>query len=215
MKSNEEINPHVRAAKEIVPLLIDNIKASESVFVITVAGESGSGKTETGSAIGQELRKHDIASVVLNQDNYFFLPPTQNDAKRKSDPAWLGPWKEVNLPLLGQNIRDAKNGSNSIEVPFIEYFSTEIETRLVDLKGLKVLIVEGTYVSLLRDADIRIFIAANYIDTLPYRKLRNRGNEVNDPFVENILATEHKIISGHRFLADFLIYKDYTVKSNL
>jgi len=36
---------------------------------------------------------------------------------------------------------------------------------------------------------------------------------VNDPFVENILETEHKIIAGHKFLADFVITKDYDVIS--
>ncbi|NJO90121.1 MAG: hypothetical protein HC831_15120 [Chloroflexia bacterium] len=49
------------------------------------------------------------------------------------------------------------------------------------------------------------------MDTLPYRQKRNRGNEVHDPFVENILITEHKIIAGHKFLADFIIDKDYNV----
>jgi uridine kinase len=34
---------------------------------------------------------------------------------------------------------------------------------------------------------------------------------VQDPFVENILNTEHKIIAGHKFLADFVIDKDYNV----
>jgi uridine kinase len=34
---------------------------------------------------------------------------------------------------------------------------------------------------------------------------------VNDPFVEGILETEHKIIAGHKFLADIIITKDYDV----
>lgn len=48
---------------------------------------------------------------------------------------------------------------------------------------------------------------------MEHRKKRNRGNEVNDPFIENVLVTEHKIISGHMLLADFLITKDYEVIS--
>ena len=72
-------------------------------------------------------------------------------------------------------------------------------------------VAEGTYTTLLRHVDLRIFIDANYHDTLKYRKMRNRGNEVKDPFVEGILETEHKIISGHVFLADVVISKDYDV----
>jgi uridine kinase len=49
------------------------------------------------------------------------------------------------------------------------------------------------------------------LKTLEDRKKRNRGNEVNDAFTENILATEHKIIAGHKQLADFVINDDFEV----
>ena len=73
------------------------------------------------------------------------------------------------------------------------------------------IIVEGTYTSLLKSVDTKIFIDEDYKETLKYRKRRNRGNEVNDPFVESVLETEHKIIAGHKFLADIIITKDYEV----
>ena len=34
---------------------------------------------------------------------------------------------------------------------------------------------------------------------------------MNDPFTELVLATEHKIIAGHKYLADFIINDDYEV----
>jgi uridine kinase len=34
---------------------------------------------------------------------------------------------------------------------------------------------------------------------------------VGDPFIELVLMTEHKIIAGHKQLADFVISKDYDV----
>ena len=77
--------------------------------------------------------------------------------------------------------------------------------------GVKVIIAEGTYTSLLKHVDTRVFIARNRLDTLEHRKKRNRGNEVGDPFIENVLKIEHKIIAGHRQLADFVITKDYEV----
>lgn len=57
-----------------------------------------------------------------------------------------------------------------------------------------------------------MFIARNRLDTLEHRQKRNRGNEVGDPFIENVLKLEHKIIAGHRQLADFVITRDYDVK---
>ncbi|NTW25298.1 MAG: hypothetical protein HGA37_11390 [Lentimicrobium sp.] len=208
---NNSDNPHVKAAKLIAAGITDRISLKASVYIITVAGESGSGKTETGKALLVELGKQGIQAVLLNQDNYFHLPPAENDAKRKSDPLWLGPHEEVNMQLMQNNLNDAVKGYDAIVVPAIDYHAGTKVNQTVGLKGIKVIIFEGTYVSLLKNVDVRVFITSNYIDTLPYRQKRNRGNEVHDPFVENILVTEHKIIAGHRYLADFLISKDCEV----
>jgi uridine kinase len=74
-----------------------------------------------------------------------------------------------------------------------------------------VVIAEGTYTSLLKNIDTRIFIARNRLETFEHRAKRNRGIEMQDPFTEQILLTEHKIIAGHKQLADFVITKDYQV----
>ena len=76
---------------------------------------------------------------------------------------------------------------------------------------MKVVIAEGTYVSLLRHVDRRIFIARNRLETLEHRQRRNRGSEAADPFIEGVLAVEHKIIAGHRALADFVLTRDFDV----
>ena len=74
-----------------------------------------------------------------------------------------------------------------------------------------VVIAEGTYTSLLKHVDRKVFIARNWLDTLDHRKKRNRGNEIGDPFIEQVLTIEHKIIAGHKQLADFVITKEYDV----
>ena len=62
---------HRRAASEIVPHIIDKIRGKNSRYIITVAGESGSGKSETGQAIAEELEKYGIKTVILGQDDSF------------------------------------------------------------------------------------------------------------------------------------------------
>jgi uridine kinase len=210
--NNYSDNPHQKAAKIIVSEIIERIKNKKARFVITVAGESGCGKTETGKAILSELKNNEVNSVLLEQDDYFVLPPASNDAKRKSDPNWLGPHVEVKMEVLENNLKNAVSGASEIEKPSIDYYANSIENIKLSLTGVDVIIAEGTYTSLLRNIDARVFITSTFVDTLPYRKKRNRGNEVQDPFVENILSTEHKIIAGHRYLADFIISKDYDVK---
>jgi uridine kinase len=93
----------------------------------------------------------------------------------------------------------------------IDYNANTVETQIVSLKGVNVIIAEGTYTSLLRNVDTKIFINRNWLLTLEDRKKRNRGDEVSDPFTEKILATEHMIIAGHKHLADFIVTDNYDV----
>ncbi len=202
---------HRRAAGLIVPKIIDSIRNKATRYVITVAGESGSGKSETAKAIAVELEKYEINSVVLGQDDYFLLPPKSNDAKRREDPEWLGPHVEVNLDTLEKNLKDAIGGKAEIVKPLVDYNNNSIEEEKISLAGIKVVIAEGTYTSLLKNVDTKIFIARSRLDTLAHRQKRNRGGEANDPFVEQVLITEHKIIAGHIQLADFVITKNYDV----
>lgn len=202
---------HIAAAAVIVPRIVDAVNSKDGRYTITVAGESGSGKSETGKAIADELEKHGIRSVLLGQDDYFVLPPKSNDAKRREDFDWLGPHVEVRLDLLEGNLIDAINGAGHIVKPLIDYNENSIESETVSLDGIKVVIAEGTYCTLLKNVDTKVFIARNRVDTLEHRQKRNRGSEVGDPFIENILITEHKIIAGHKQLANFVITKDYEV----
>lgn len=204
---------HIRVAALIAPQLIDKIKSKDTRYVITVSGESGSGKSETGKAIADELEKEGIKSVLLGQDDYFVLPPKSNDTKRREDPEWLGPHVEVKMDVLEQNLIDAIEGKSEFVKPLIDYDANSVEDESIKLEGVKVVIAEGTYTALLKNVDTKVFIARNRIDTLEHRKKRNRGNEVGDPFIEQVLITEHKIIAGHRQLADFVITKDYELET--
>ena len=202
---------HKRAAQKIVQKIINEINTKSTRYIITVAGESGSGKSETGKALQDELESHQIKAILLGQDDYFVLPPRANDAKRREDEGWLGPHVEVRMDVLEQNIMDAITGKNTITKPLIDYENNSISEEKVDLSGVKVLIVEGTYTSLLKNVDQRVFINRNFGETLAHRRKRKRGKEVDDPFIEKILATEHKIIAGHKYLADIVIANDYEV----
>jgi uridine kinase len=152
-----------------------------------------------------------IGVVVLGQDDYFVLPPKSNDARRRADPEWLGPHVEVRFDLLQANVDAALAGASAIEKPVIDYDGNAVSSEVVQLEGVRVVIVEGTYVSLLRHVDCRIFIARDRLETLEHRRRRNRGGEAGDPFIEGVLGIEHKIIAGHRALADVVLSRDFEV----
>lgn len=206
---NEEL--YRKVVHTIVANLCEKIIAKSIRYVHTVAGESGSGKSETSKAIAFELEKRGIKTVILGQDDYCYLTPGLNDIKRKEDSNWLGPHVEIKMDLLDNNLRDFIQGKTEITKPVIDPIKNTIEDVKVSLSGVKVVIAEGTYVSLLKNVDARIFIARTWIDTQEDRKKRNRRHEVSDPFTEQILITEHKIIAGHKYLADYIITNNYAV----
>jgi uridine kinase len=114
---------------------------------------------------------------------------------------------EVKLDFLDSNLRSFKQGAKSIYKPLVNYDRDNINTEEMNVGDLQVMIAEGTYTTLLRFSDYRIFIDRDYKDTYSDRK--KRGRDKLEPFVEDVLEREHEIISSHRDRADLLISSDY------
>jgi uridine kinase len=200
---------HRRAAGIIIDRLIDEINASETRYTITVSGESGSGKSETGQALADALEEHGVHAVVLPQDDYYVLPPKSNDAARRANFAWVGT-TEVRLDLITEHLAQAKAGADSITKPLSIYGENRLDEETISLEGAQVVIAEGVYTALCDNVDRRIFIARNRLETMEHRAKRAR--EEFDPFIEEVLKTEHEIISKFRENADIVITRDYDVE---
>lgn len=197
---------HRKAAAQVVDIILRDIQNSHKKYVITVAGESGAGKSEIGASIAEKLGKFNIKAFVFGQDDYFVYPPKTNARQREKDISWVG-MQEVKLDLLDQNMRDAMDGNGIISKPLVDFNADRIGEEKVDLSSFPVLIAEGTYTTALKHADCKVFIDRNKIDTLASRKKRNR--EKQDEFLERILTIEHEIISKHKDMADIVISKEW------
>jgi uridine kinase len=201
---------HRRAAAEIVPALLPRIRGSGGKYTISVAGESGSGKSETATAIADALAEEGIESVIFQQDDYFVHPPKSNDRARRDDIAWVGP-QEVRLDLLDEHLEAFRGGAASIDKPLVDYETDSVTAEDLPTAGARVAISEGTYTSLLENVDTRVFIARDYEATRAHREKRRRDAAELDPFIDEVLKIEHAIISEHRIRADIVINADYSV----
>ena len=197
-----------QTAWKIVEPLLQEIKRAKGIYNISVAGESGAGKSIIAAAIAEQLENEGIKVKIFQQDDYFRLPPFSNDKKRRADLMWVGT-DEVDLNLIDQHLKAAKEGSKTIEKPLVIYPENRITTEIFDMSGIKVCIAEGTYTSLLKNIDKRIFIARDRFDTMEDR--HKRGREVMDTFIEEVLEIEHQIISRHKNKADIIIDKYFHV----
>jgi len=202
---------HVRAARGVVTLLRQLLDGGDR-FAVTIAGESGSGKSETAQAVVDELKSAGVAAVIFQQDDYFVYPPKSNDRARRTDIDWVGP-QEVRLELLDSHLRAFLSGDGSVTKPLVNYTEDSIGEERLDLGDARVAIAEGTYTTLLENASARAFIDRTYLQTRGHREKRQRDASELDAFIERVLAIEHAEIASHKPRASIIIDEDYNASS--
>lgn len=199
---------HVSAARKILKLLFPETRKPQCRFILTIAGESGSGKSEIAAALADSFSQRDMKSIILQQDDYFVHPPKTNENIRRKDIGHVG-LGEVRLDLIDQNLAEIIEGKAAIEKPLVIFDEDRITQEVVSLGGVNVVIVEGTYTTILANAHQRVFIARTYHDTKATRKQRAR--EKQDEFLEKVLKIEHEIISSHLTRASIIVTRNYDV----
>ncbi|GAK60558.1 hypothetical protein U27_00455 [Candidatus Vecturithrix granuli] len=201
---------HLEVAKKMLEILQPRLTGSQGKYTITIAGESGSGKSTTAAALFTILQQQGLSCVLLQQDDYYIYPPITNDHTRRQNPEWRG-LCEVNLTLLDQHLQEFLEGCSQIQKPLIVYAEDRIDHEIIDVEQANILIVEGTFISLLKHVNARIFIDRTYLDTRIDRRKRSRYQAELDNFTEGILAHEHEIVSAHKAFADIIITQNYEV----
>lgn len=204
---------HTKAAEGVYELIKKKVLQKDNTAAITVAGESGSGKSEIAYEIARFFsEKNSLRCIVLAQDDYFMLPPKSNDANRRADIRSVG-MQEVRIELLNEHLLKVKSGSGGVlKKPLIDYGNNKVLYEDINIDNIDIVIAEGTYTTVLKAADIRVFIDRDFNDTLKHR--RERARDTIDNFIEEVLKIEHSIISLQKDSADIIINNEYSVISN-
>lgn len=203
---------HRKAASGIAPIVRKTLDVENARIGVTIAGESGSGKSEIAAALAEALNENGISCVIFGQDDYFVYPPKSNDAARRKDIAWVGP-QEVKLDLLDEHLREFIAGAECIEKPEVVYEDDIVDREILNTADAQVAIAEGTYTTLIPSATHHAFIDRDYTQTRKHREKRNRDASELDAFIDRVLEIEHDIISAHKTKADIIINQDYSVTS--
>ncbi|PJJ85062.1 glycoside hydrolase 100 family protein [Mucilaginibacter auburnensis] len=175
----------------------------KNVMVISIAGQSGSGKTTLAYALKRELQQLGVKTILLHQDDYFKLPPKQNHMAREKDFGHIG-YDEVRLEVLDEHIRQIKLQQHStITIPRMNWVKDVEEQMVIDIKDAQVVLVEGTYTSLLSQPRFKIFFNADYRETRESRA--GRGRDKDNDFIEQVLQKESGLISMHEDLANLVL----------
>lgn len=201
---------HLMAAQGICDIILPEIRQREGRYALTIAGESGSGKSETAAAVSDLLTENDTKCFIFQQDDYFVYPPKTNDSTRRNDITWVGT-QEVRLDLLDAHLAAFLGGAILIRKPLVVYAEDVVTEEECSLEGVRVAIAEGTYTTLLENVNAHAFIDRSRRDTRAHRERRARHTSELDPFIEDVLEIEHDIISRHKSRANIVVNADYTV----
>lgn len=204
--NTEEVN--AETVEDLVALLIPEIENKQQPVTVAIAGESGSGKTLIAYALTDFLKQKGYQIQVLQQDDYFKYPPKTNTRKRKENIDHVG-IGEVKLQRLDTHLATLLCRTPHLKKPLVIYDENYITSETLETGELDGIIVEGTYVSLLKNIHYRVFIDRTYHNTAPDRTRRNR--EPQTEYLNRILQIEHAIISKHKKYADIIITKNYQV----
>jgi len=188
---------------EAVEVVLDRLRPlAAKRIVCTVAGESGVGKTTLARDCATALEEDGLGALVIHQDHYFHLPPRANHRRRLEDLTRVGP-EEVDRARLEEDLRAFRSGAVSLSLPQIDEPADELVTAVHDVSSVRVLVVEGTYVTALPDVDLRVFIRGSAESTRAARI--ERGRDPIEAITDRILAREHELIAPHEALADVVL----------
>jgi uridine kinase len=176
--------------------------------IVGIAGESGSGKSVTADELAHACNTVGVRATVLNQDNYFVLPPRTNHEHRIESLDHVGP-QEVHMALIAAHMAAFRASEPAVVAPLVDYPGNRFVTQTLDFSQTDLLIVEGTYVLQLPGLDARIFLDATHEDTEARRRARNR--DIDAPIVAQVLAIEHDIIARQAAHADILIDANFRI----
>jgi len=198
---------HTERASELSGLIIKGLADSgENRITVSIAGESGAGKSELAAETARLLEEQGFRAGILQQDDYFVFPPKTNHEMRRRNLEQVSDY-EVKLDFLDSNLRSFKRGESPIYKPLVIFSEDRITTEEMDVDKLAVLIAEGTYTTVLKFVDLHVFIDRDYAQTLEIRK--RRGRDRLEPFVTDVLEREHRIICQHKVAADIIVSTDF------
>jgi len=197
---------HRKGATMAFDKLLPLLKKSSQPMAASVGGESGCGKSETAAVLAELAAETGFSACILQQDDYFVLPPKTNHNHRVEDIGWVG-MQEVRLDLMDEHLKAVKNRAYELKKPLVDFENDTIGEEFMSVEGSDLVIAEGTYTLSLESADFRVFIDRTYHQT-KLDRLR-RARDPDSAFIERVLEIEHEIISKFKEKSDVVIPPEF------
>ena len=179
--------------------------------VISISGESGSGKSELAHSLARVMNNHGVVTKILHSDNFYNIDPLERTAFRVSKGiAQTVGLQEYDWKAAYAMIRDFKENKTS-SFPCIDLLTQQTDTQLTDFSPVEVLIFEGLYaIHIDTPGAIKILIDITYEETRKAQLLR--GKEHLNEVRFQVLQAEHKAVLTIKSEAQIIINKKFQVQ---
>ncbi len=201
---------HKEAAQAIFDHVVEdrNSKEERYRYIVAIAGESGSGKSELAHALGKLLKENHIRVKVVHTDNYYKIQPLLREEWRRNKGFDKIGHDEYDWIKIKKTIRDFKEEQECM-IPCIDLIPEQVDKLITDFSKIDLLIVDGLYAIKAPDIDMRVFIDLTYHETKINQIIRMK--ESMSEFRMGILEKEHQAVVSLKSSADLIVDKSYQV----
>lgn len=190
------------------------------MFLVGIAGGSGSGKTTFAKKIIQQV--NDPSVVLLHQDSYY-LPTPSSQLKVHGEPNFDHP-EAFDWKLLREHLNQLKMGKQ-VKTPIYDYKKSR-RTEEVELLGpCKTVIMEGIFTlwdAQIRDlCDIKVYLNVEadirFIRRL-HRDVRERGRTLDSiirQYYDTVRPMHHEYLEPTRQYADIAVGEETDIAAQV
>ena len=196
---------HKKAAKAILEYIK---KITEKKIVISVSGESGSGKSAIGHEIARLLKTQGTPAKVMHIDNYYKISPQERTSWRKAHGIKNIGYTEYDWDAINRNLAEFHADADNVTMPCIDLLTDQEDLLKTSFKGLHYMVIEGLY-AIQAEADLRVFIDLTYHETRKAQLLR--GKENMNEWRLKVLEQEHQVVQSLRSKANLMITSEFDV----
>lgn len=189
-----------------VTSMIDDF-TSDNKIILSIGGESGTGKSEIAILLREMFFKSGITSYIISQDDYYSSDyQSRNKLREKNGIETVG-YQEIEVEKLNTLCSNFKE-NKGLQIQQLNLFTRLMEI-VIASSVFNVLILEGLYTNYL-NADFKVYLEGNVRDTQYFRM--NQGKEEQTDFRQKVLEKESRVVCQSKPLANLIITFDGDLK---
>jgi uridine kinase len=175
--------------------------------IISISGESGSGKSEVAHYLAEILKETGKRAKIMHTDNYYRIPPQKRRQWREDNGIANVGFDEYDWDYINSNILSYRTKTKAI-MPCLDRLTDQMDQLITDFRDVDVLILEGLY-AIKAESDLKVMIKKTYHHN--QKAQIKRGKEVLDEFRLAVLEREHVCVQSLKKIVDIFISSKFTL----